>query len=87
MELIQTGTSPLPPRELLAAWKAAVADKPLNNFSNDGSSNGSVTTRLDISTRTDPVQKVRLEARRAADEKITHVNISSPLPKPGGEAE
>jgi hypothetical protein len=85
--LIQTGTSPLPPRELLAAWEAAVADKPLNHFYNDGTSNGSVTTRLDISTRTDPVQKVRLEARRAAGEKITHVNISAPLPTPSTEDE
>lgn len=38
--------------------KAGVVDKPLNNFSNDVSSNGNVTTRLFVSTRTDPEQKV-----------------------------
>jgi hypothetical protein len=87
VRLIQTGTSPLPPRELLAAWQAAVADKPLNHFSNDGTSNGNVTITFDLSTRTDPVEKVRLEARRAVGAKITEINISSPLPKPGEEGE
>jgi len=87
VRLIQTGTSPLPPREILATWQSAVADKPLNHFSNDGSSNGSITTRLDVSTRTDPVQKVRLEARRGADEKITQIIISSPVPTSGDESE
>ena len=40
-----------------------------------------------LSTRTDPVQKVELDARRAPEEKISRVEISSPLPKPGDENE
>jgi hypothetical protein len=80
--LVQTGKSALLPRELLAAWKAGVADKPLNNFSNDVSSNGNVTTRLFVSTRTDPEQKVRLEAHRDVDGRVTRVEISYCLPKP-----
>jgi hypothetical protein len=87
VKLVQTGTSSLPPREILAAWEAAVADKPLNHFNNDITVNGSVTTRIDISSRADAVQKVILEARRAPDEKITQVIISSPLPKPSDEGE
>ena len=82
VRLVQTGKSPLPPRELLKAWKSGVASKPLNNFSNDVSSNGNVTTRLFVSTRTDPEEKVRLEAHREVDEKITRVEISYCLPKP-----
>jgi len=40
-----------------------------------------------LSTRTDPVQKVEMDARRAPGEKITRVEISSPLPKPGDDSE
>jgi hypothetical protein len=46
------------------------------------SSNGNLTTIMFLSTRTDPVQKVELAARRAPGEKISRVEISSPLPKP-----
>jgi hypothetical protein len=82
VRVIQTGTSSLSPEEIMKAWEAAVADKPLNHFYNRGTSNGNVTNRLDVSTRTDPVQKVRLEARRGVGEKITQVTISLELPKP-----
>jgi hypothetical protein len=40
-----------------------------------------------LSTRTDPVQEVKLEARREPESKITEVEISSPLPKPEIESE
>lgn len=87
VKIIQSGTSPLSPEEILKAWEAAVAGKPLNHVYNNGHSNGSVTTRLFVSTRTDPVQKVQLEASRDSGEKITHVNISSPLLMPDGASE
>ena len=87
VRIIQSGTSTLAPRELLEAWKTAVADKALNNFSNDISSNGSVTTRLVVSTRTGSEEKVTLEARREADGKITQVEIYQTLPKPNLESE
>jgi hypothetical protein len=81
VKVVQTGTSAIAPEEILKAWEAAVADKLLNHVYNRGSSNGDVSDRLDLSTRTDPVQKVRLEARRGAGEKVTRVSISLELPK------
>ncbi|HEY2799697.1 MAG TPA: hypothetical protein VGI85_03825 [Chthoniobacterales bacterium] len=82
VRVIQSGTSPLAPEEILKSWEAAVADKPLNHTYNRGRSNGSVNDRLDVSTRTDPVQRVRLEASRDEGEKITQVTIALILPKP-----
>jgi hypothetical protein len=85
VRVVQTGTSTVAPEEIMKAWEAAVADKPLNHFFNRGSSNGNVSNRLDISTRSEPVQKVRLEARREAGAKITQISISLELPKPDEE--
>lgn len=82
VRVVQTGTSTVAPEEILQAWEAAVADKPLNHFFNRGTSNGDVSDRLDISTRSEPVQKVRLEARREAGAKITQITVSLELPKP-----
>jgi len=82
VKVVQTGTSAAEPEEILKAWEVSVADKPLNHVYNRGSSNGNISDRLDISTRTDPVQKVRLEARRGAGAKVTQVSISLELPKP-----
>lgn len=87
VKIIQTGTSPADPEVILKAWEAAVTDKPLNHVYNRGMSNGSVSNRLDISTRNEPLQKVRLEARREEGAKITQVTISSALPKPGEDSE
>ena len=87
VRIIQTGTSTLTPNELLDAWKASVADKPLNNFSNNIRSNGSVTTRLFVSTRTGSEEKVTLEASREAGGKITLVKIYTALPKPNIDSE
>jgi ribosomal protein L12E/L44/L45/RPP1/RPP2 len=85
VRLIQTGTSSVKPRDLLTSWEKAVEGKPLNHFSNDTTSNGDVTTRLDISTRNETREKVVLEAKRGANEKITQITIASPMPKPDGE--
>jgi hypothetical protein len=87
VRIIQTGTSTLTPNELLDAWKASVAGKPLNNFSNNIRSNGSVTTRLYVSTRTGSEEKVTLEASREAGGKITRVEIYTALPKPNIDSE
>jgi hypothetical protein len=83
VKIIQTGTSTLTPKELADGWEAAAAaTNKLNHGRNNTNINGNLTTITYLSTRTDPVQKVELEARRAPDEKISQVTISSPLPKP-----
>ena len=83
VKIIQIGTSTLTPKELADEWEAAAtAAGNLNHTRNNISSNGNITTIMFLSTRTDPEQKVEMEARRAPDEKITRVEISSPLPKP-----
>jgi hypothetical protein len=87
VRLVQTGTSPVSPKELLAAWEKAVADKPLNRGKNDISVNGTITERLDLSTRTHPIERVVLEARREPDGKITEVAVYQPMPKPDEEDE
>ena len=83
VKIIQIGTSALTPKELADGWEAAAsATGNLNHVRNNISSNGNLTTIMFLSTRTDPVQKVELAARRAPGEKISRVEISSPLPKP-----
>ena len=84
VKIILTGTSPLTPKELADGWEAAEAatTNKLNHVRNNISSNDNLTTIMFLSTRTDPVQKVELDARRAPGEKISRIEISSPLPKP-----
>ena len=77
-----SGTSPLTPAELADAWEKEVATQPINHGRNNISVNGTITAIVYLSTRTDPQEEVRLEARREPDEKITHVIIMSPLPVP-----
>jgi hypothetical protein len=83
VKVIQTGTSPLTPKELADHWEteAQAADN-LNRGRNNISVNQKLTTIIFLSTRTDPVQRVELEASREPDSKTTNVEISSPLPKP-----
>lgn len=82
VKIIQIGTSTLTPKELADGWEAAAsASGNLNHVRNNISSNGNLTTIMFLSTPTDPVQKVELAARRAPGEKISRVEISSPLPK------
>ncbi|MGH7984303.1 MAG: hypothetical protein ACREFF_14350 [Candidatus Udaeobacter sp.] len=83
VKIIQTGTSSLTPKELADGWEsAAVAANNLNHGRNNIEVNGKLTTIMFLSTRTDPVQEVKLEASREPGGKITQIEISSPLPKP-----
>ena len=83
VKIIQTGTSPLTPKELADSWEAAAQGaNNLNHGRNNISVNQKLTTIIFLSTRTDPVQKVELEASREPTSKITNVEISSPMPKP-----
>jgi len=82
VRIIQTGTSPLSPEELGDAWEAALAGKKFNHTRNNITTNDAPAVILFFSSRTDPPQEVRMEARREAHGKITEVKVSSPLPKP-----
>jgi hypothetical protein len=82
VRIVQTGTSPLTPKELGDAWEAAIAGKEINRSRNNITSNGAPTVVLFLSTRTEPREEVRMEASREANGKITEINISSPLPNP-----
>jgi hypothetical protein len=88
VRIVQTGTSSLTPKELADSWEAAaVAAQNLNHGRNNISVNGKLTTIMFLSTRSEPVERVELEASREPDGKITQVEISSPLPKPEIESE
>ncbi len=83
VKVIQTGTSTLGPKELADAWEAAAeASGKLNHTRNNITTNGNLTTIMFLSTRTSPEEKVEMEARREPGEKVTQVEITSPLPKP-----
>jgi hypothetical protein len=83
VKIVVAGTSPLTPTELADAWDAARTEK-MNRTRNNNSSNETKSVMLELTLR-DTDQKVRLEATRAPEEKITHVTVSSPLPKPDEE--
>jgi len=88
VKIVQTGTSSLTPEKIADNWEAAaVTAKNLNHGRNNISVNGNITMIMFLSTRTDPVQEVKLEASREPDSKTTQVEISSPLPKPDIESE
>jgi hypothetical protein len=89
VKIVQTGTSSLTPEKLADSWKAApvVAAKNLNRSRSDINVNGKITRIMFLSTQTDPMEEVKLEASREPDSKITQVEISSPLPKPDIESE
>jgi hypothetical protein len=86
VDIVVTGTSTLTPAELGDSWEAAKGDK-LNSSRSNNSINDTKTVFIYLSTREEPLQKVVLQATRAPEEKITHVTISSPLPKPVVEEE
>ena len=86
VDIVQTGTSPLTPAELGDSWEAAKGDK-LNSSRSNNSVNDTKTVFIYLYARSEPPEKVVLEATRAPEEKITHVKISSPLPKPEIEDE
>jgi hypothetical protein len=81
VDIVVTGTSTLTPAELGDSWEAAKGDK-LNSSRSNNCINDTKTVFIYLSTREEPLQKVILQATRAPEEKITHVTISSPLPKP-----
>ncbi len=74
----QTGTSPLTPADLGDSWEVAKGDK-LNSSRTNGSYNGTKVVTIYLSTRQEPLQTVVLEAKRAPEDKITDVTISSPV--------
>ena len=84
VRIVQTGTSSLTPEQLADSWESAtvVKEKNLSRGRNNLNVNGKITRILSLSTQTDPVEKVELEASRKPNSKVTQVEISSPLPKP-----
>jgi hypothetical protein len=77
---VVTGTSPLTPAQLGDAWDAARTEK-MNRMRSNNSANETKTVILTLTLR-DTDQEVRLEATREPEEKITHITVTSPLPKP-----
>ena len=83
VKIVQTGTSSLTPEQLADSWESAtVGGKNLSRGRNNLNVNGKITRILSLSTQTNPVEKVELEACREPNSKDTQVEISSPLPKP-----
>jgi hypothetical protein len=84
VKIVQTGTSLLTPEQLADSWESAtvVKEKNLSRGRNNLNVNGKITRILSLSTQTNPVEKVELEASREPNSKVTQVEISSPLPKP-----
>ena len=84
VKIVQTGTSSLTPEQLADSWESAtvVKEKNLSRGRNNLNVNGKISRILSLSTQTDPVEKVKLEASREPNSKVTQVEISSPLPKP-----
>jgi hypothetical protein len=84
VKIVQTGTSSLTPEQLANSWESAtvVKEKNLSRGRNNLNVNGKITRILSLSTQTDPVERVELEASRGPNSKVTQVEISSPLPKP-----
>jgi hypothetical protein len=84
VKIVQTGTSSLTPEQLANSWESAtvVKEKNLSRGRNNLNVNGKITRILSLSTQTDPVERVELEASREPKSKVTQVEISSPLPKP-----
>ncbi|MEN3369303.1 MAG: hypothetical protein V7609_1446 [Verrucomicrobiota bacterium] len=81
VHIIVTGTSPLSPAELGDAWEAAKSANTSFGRSNN-SINDTKTVIINLHPQDTALGSVRLEATRAPKEKITHVTITSPLPKP-----
>jgi hypothetical protein len=80
VKIVQTGTSSLTPEQLADNWESAtvVKEKNLSRGRNNLNVNGKITRILSLSTQTDPVGKVELEASREPNSKVTQVEILSP---------
>jgi len=81
VHIIVTGTSPLTPAEIGDAWEATKPQDASFGRSNN-SINDTKTVIIHLNPQDIALGSVRLEATRAPKEKITHVTITSPLPKP-----
>jgi hypothetical protein len=71
VKIVQTGTSSLTPEQLADSWESAtvVKEKNLNRSRNNLNVNGKITRILLLSTQTDPVERVELEASREPNSK------------------
>jgi hypothetical protein len=81
VHIVLTGTSPLTPAQLGDAWEAAKTENMSFGRSNN-SINDTKTVIIYLKTLDAAREEVRLEATRAPKEKITHITVTSPLPKP-----
>jgi hypothetical protein len=81
VHIIVSGTSPLTPAQLGDAWEAVKTEKMSFSRSNN-SINDTKTVIITLHPQDAALGEVRLEATRAPKEKITHVTVTSPLPKP-----
>ena len=81
VRILQTGASSLTPEQLADSWESAtiVKEKNLRRSRNNPDVNGEITRILFLSTQTDPVERVELEASREPNSKVTQ---KSPLPCP-----
>lgn len=84
VHIVVTGTSPLTPAQLGDAWEAAKTEKISFSRSNN-SINDTKTVIIDLRPQDPALAEVGLEATRAPGEKITHVTVTSPLPKPDAD--
>jgi hypothetical protein len=81
VHIVLTGTSPLTPAELGDAWEA-VKTAAMSFGRSNNSINDTKTVIIYLKMMDDTRQEVRLESTRAPKEKITHIIVTSPLPKP-----
>jgi hypothetical protein len=82
VNIVLDGTSTLTPAELGDVWDAAKTEKMSGSRSNN-SFNDTKTVIIHLYFAKETAQEeVRLEATRTPKEKITHLTITSPLPKP-----
>src|SRR5580765_729804 len=72
VKIVQTGTSSLTPEQLADSWESAtvVKEKNLSRGRNNLNVNGKITRILSLSTQTNPVEKVELEASREPNSKV-----------------
>ncbi|HEX7518614.1 MAG TPA: hypothetical protein VF345_15145 [Chthoniobacterales bacterium] len=81
VHIVLTGTSPLTPAQLGDDWEALKIEK-MSRSRENNSFNDTKTVIIVLRTQDAAREEVRLEATRAPEEKITHITVTSPLPKP-----
>lgn len=78
---ILSGTSPLTPAQLGDAWEKEKTDK-INISRSNNIFNDLKQVIIYVQSRESDDGEVRMEAERRADDKVTRIKITSPLPKP-----